>query len=57
MTTVFKWALAIVAALVTAFVSAVLVGVISHLLGLPFDPENAFRFFCGFAAGLLVAKI
>jgi hypothetical protein len=57
MSAVFKWALAIVAALVTAFVSAVLAGVISHLLGLPFDPENGFRFFSGFVAGLLVAKI
>jgi len=57
MTTVLKWALALVAALITAFASALLAGVISHSLGIPFDPENAFRFFSGFAAGLLVSQI
>src|SRR5690606_26436511 len=40
-----------------AFASAILTGVVSHSLGLPFDPVGAFRFFSGFAAGLVAAKI
>lgn len=53
---VWKCALAVVAALILAFASAVLAGIVSHSLGLPFEPQNAFRFFSGFAAGILAAK-
>lgn len=54
---VWKLALTVTGALAVAFASAVLMGVVSRSLGFPFDPESAFRFFSGFAAGLVAAKI
>lgn len=53
---VWKWALTVAGALAVAFASAILMGVMCHALGFPFDSEKAFRFFSGFAAGLVAAK-